>query len=171
MSPPPRPASRSARWSAVRPILAGLFLTFVAATSAQASLGCSVGVSPLTFPDYNPSSTSDNVSTGYIEVRCTCTFLDCVLLPYKIELQAGSYGTITDRKMKRDNGSDLLKYAVYRDIGMQQNFGTGTSAINTAYLLALFGANQRTTIWGKMVAGQPATVGLYKDAPAIVITY
>ena len=129
-----------------------------------------MGTSPLNFGPYDPTSASDNLPTGYVEVRCTCTFLDCVASSYKIELGV-DHGTSTARYMKRTGGTETLNYFVYRDLLRQQNFGSGASGMTVIYLLALMGSYQRTTIYGKMIAKQTARVGDYTDSPGITITY
>jgi len=109
--------------------------------------------------------------SGYIEIRCTCVLLDCVILPYKVELQGGQSGNVNDRRMKRDGGTEELSYSVFKDSNMQTNFSSGSNGISVLYLLALFGSYQRTTIYGRLPAGQQRRVGTYTDTPALVVTY
>ena len=129
-----------------------------------------MGTSPLNFGQYDPTSASDNLAQGYVEVRCTCIIADCVASTYKIELGA-SHGTVANRYMQRLTGTETLNYFVYKDLLMQQNFGMTTSGMTVIYSALLMGSYQRTPIYGKMPARQTARVGDYRDSPGITITY
>lgn len=120
---------------------------------------------------YKPSDALPADPTGYVDVRCTCTALECVVLAYSTAIQAGPVGTVSDRKMKNDNSADTLSYGLYKDITRLLPWGVGANASGGVVLLAQFGDTLRTTVYGRIPAGQVVPTGHYGDSPLVVVTY
>src|SRR4051812_10775938 len=112
---PAKPSNRPMnRWCAARAMAAVSSLIAIAigcATPAQASLSCTVS-GAVNFGTYDPTALSPRLSQGSVDMRCSCTFLDCVALPYTIEIQGGSWGTVADRQMKHTVTSEKLRYSL-----------------------------------------------------------
>lgn len=106
-----------------------------------------------------------------MDVRCTCSGLDCVLFGYQVEIQAGASGSTADRRLVRTGGSETLKYGLYRDLARTQPWGVGPNSAGAVYLLSLFGSVQRLSVYGAIPAGQAVRAGTYRDTPLVVITY
>ncbi len=111
-------------------------------------------------------------STGAVEVKCTCTGLDCLAFGYTIEIGAGASGSVSDRRLRRaGESSDGLKYQLFRDATRLFPWDTGANKASVLYLLNLFGSWQSTTVYGRVLAGQTVASGAYSDSPAVLISY
>lgn len=107
-----------------------------------------------------------------MEVRCTCTLLDCVAFGYGVEIGAGSSGSATDRRLlKAGQSSGGLSYSLYRDATHLLVWDVGANKLSVTYLLALFGSWQRSYVYGRIPAGQVVSTGAYSDAPTVILTY
>ncbi len=107
-----------------------------------------------------------------MEIRCTCTLLDCVALPYTIAIGPGASGNINAREMRRaGETSGGLGYELHRDPTRLLAWGTGLNALSAIYALALFGTWQRQTVYGRATAGQTVASGTYTDTPLVTVTY
>src|ERR1700761_3672924 len=53
-------------------------------TPAHATLSCQAQTAAVAFGAYNPSATTNNDTTGLVQMKCTCTGLDCVAFGYTI---------------------------------------------------------------------------------------
>jgi spore coat protein U-like protein len=64
-----------------------------------------------------------------------------------------------------------MKYGLFRDVTRLLPWGQGANALGGLYLLNMFGAWNRTTVYGRIDANQTVPSGAYSDSPAIVVTY
>ena len=131
---------------------------------------CTVSAAPVAFGPYDSGSDAD--AAGYIDVFCTClTGNDCSDLPYTLELQAGASGSTTTRLMERSGGTETLAYGLFQDSGHTTNWGTGGDAVGRTYGAALYGASQRTQVYGLAPQGQYVPPGTYGETPAVALFY
>jgi spore coat protein U-like protein len=121
---------------------------------------CGVSATNMTFGNYTGAV---NNSTSTITVTCTNT------TTYTVGLSAGlaTGATVTTRKMQ--NGTDLLKYALYSNSAMTTNWGN-TAATNWVSGTGS-GTAQGLTVYGQVAAGQFVTPGSYSDTITASVTY
>lgn len=135
----------------MRLLLAFLTLFYIPNTNAD---GCSIKhVSDISFSAYDVFSLSDNNSTGSFEVKCSGNDYNLI----STTLSTGLSGNAQLRTMKY--GSEILNYNLYTDetyttIWQNRNVDEGTKYI-----------------YGKIPAGQDASVGSYSDSITITITF
>src|SRR5262245_61931217 len=109
------------------------------AGSAQAALSCQVQTEAVVFPSYKATQAAPTDGSGAIEMRCTCSGLDCLAFGYSLEIQSGSSGSVTDRRLRRTGGAETLRYGLFRDALRQSPWGVGANALGGLYLLSNFG--------------------------------
>ena len=84
---------------------------------------CTVTATPLDFDDFNPLDGAQD-SEGQIEVDCTgLVELSPTLV---VQMQSGTWGTISSRKM-RSGAGDLLNYNIYTTSQHTVVWGNGTT--------------------------------------------
>ncbi len=124
---------------------------------------CAVTALPLSFGDYDPTATTPAEATTSITVLCTAG------TAYTVGLGQGQHGSsVTTRQMLGATTASLLNYALYRDAGRTQNWGTaaGTVEAGTAGALpALF------TVYGRVPAGQNVGTDIYSDTVLVTVNY
>ena len=158
--------------SATSQVLSLLLLFTVMPTAAHAALSCTVQTQAVNFASYDPKSLLPSTSSGTIEVKCTCSLLDCIALGYSVEISSGASGSTSDRRLRRaGQSSGGLQYGLYRDATRLLTWETGANRLSALYLLALFGTWQTNTVYGAIPAGQLVESGAYSDAPAVLISY
>lgn len=128
--------------------------------SATVQATCSITASPLAFGPY--ASTQLDAATT-LAVNCTNT------TSYNVGLDAGSGTGATVAQRKMANGSQVLNYTVYSDIGRATLWGA-TVGTNTVAGTGT-GAVQNINVYGRIAAGQAPTPGSYADTLTATITY
>lgn len=162
-------APSSAGWVS---LIVFAIVLFAWLTPAHAALSCQAQTGNLDFGTYNPAAAGPNDSSGYVQMKCTCTLLDCVAFGYVIGIDSGASGSVADRRLRKSGQtSGGLKYALYRDLLRTQAWDTGPNTFSGVYLLTGFGTYQQTPIYGRMAPGQVVTAGSYMDTPAVTITF
>jgi spore coat protein U-like protein len=125
----------------------------------------------LQFSGYDPASAVATDGSGYVDLRCTCTGLDCLAFSYSIALDDGANSSGGQRRMKRTAGSEALDYDLYKDLTRISRWGAGSAALGGLYLLEQLGTAVRSTVFGRIPAGQVRPTGAYGDAIAVTVTY
>jgi len=150
-----------------------ILLTVIAGMpTAAMAVSCTGATGTLAFGTYDTrASLPNDSSSGYVEMRCTCSGLDCIAFGYNIEIQSGGSGDAANRKMKRTGGTETLRYELYRDATHLLPWGEGSSALGGLYLLGQFGSWQRVYVNGRIPAGQAVRSGAYTDTPGVVINF
>lgn len=133
--------------------------------SATVLSTCStVTATTLAFGNYDPLSGSDKDSTSTINVTCSNG------TPFSIKLNGGANGSISDRKLKEDAGSDLLSYGLYTDSGRTTVWGDGNSGQVVASTGT--GAAVAQTVYGRVSGGQNTkNAGAYSDTITVTVDY
>ena len=175
MSASHRTFPNSARWSAGRAEAAALAVAalFASAGGAEARTpACVVSTAPVAFGAYDASAGSPTTSSGYVDVQCTCaTVPDCTDVYYNLEIQAGGSGSLLDRRMVRSGGTETLRYTLYQDSNHSTPWTTGFQGVSRNYPMLDFGTPQRTSVYGRMPAGQYVPAGTYGETPPVAVIY
>lgn len=101
-------------------------------------------------------------STSTISVQCTTS------TPYTIGLNQGVNGSsVTARQMAGSGG--LIDYALFRDSGRTQNWGSTVGSDTVAGVGN--GAAQNYTVYGRVPAQTTPAPALYTDTVTVTVTY
>lgn len=133
-------------------------------TATVVSTCSTVTATALAFGDYDSLSGADRDSSSTIDVTCTNG------TPFAIKLNGGTYGTITQRKLKEDAGSDELNYNLYSDASRSTLWGDGSSGqvVNGTGT----GNAVQQTVYGRISGGQSdKTAGTYSDVINVTVDY
>lgn len=132
---------------------------------------CSVSASGVDFGDYDVFALAPTDSTGTITV--TCEGLVIALESYTIKIgRGGGHGDFSSRTM--NSGSHALLYNLYTDPAYTTVWGDGTgvsSVVSDSYLIGLFTVTRNYTVYGRIPAGQDASVGNYSDTLIVTVNY
>ena len=154
-------------------------LALLALTAACALAGgarattCTISTTPVSFGSYDPHAGSPNDASGFIDVYCTCTGAECAVdVDYQIEIDAGGSGSTSDRRLlPAGGGGTTLGYGLYQDSNRSVPWGIGIRARSETYPTNLFGSFQRSTVYGRIPAGQHVPADTYSEAPTVTIIY
>ena len=94
-------------------------ILILGAAKAQAADRCSVRVSPIVFPLYDPLSPFDAQTKGALAFRCTNS------TPIRMLAGPGRNGSVAARRMVR--GSSRLHYGLFLDAAGATPWGDGSS--------------------------------------------
>lgn len=107
--------------------------------------------------------TSAVTANGSISVQCTNT------LPYTVALNAGLGTGATTSARKMTAGGATVNYALYRDSGLTQNWGSAAGTDTSAGVGN--GAVQTLTVYGQVPAQTTPAAAAYADTVNVTITY
>lgn len=126
---------------------------------------CVVAATPLVFGNYSSTTATATEADSRIVVLCTPGAV------YDVALDAGQNSNdVTARKLAGAGpGSDTLDYAIFRDAGRAQNWGT-TPGSDTVTGTGT-GADQVHTVYGSIPAQQAAAIGAYSDVVTVTVSY
>ncbi len=126
--------------------------------SATVTEACNVTTSPVAFGSIDVTTAGNVDATGGFSVICTSG------TAWTAAADAGNGTGASTAARKMMDGSNILNYALYNEVGRTTNFvsatGTGT------------GAAQASTIYGRVASGQTGVpAGSYADSVTISLTY
>ena len=129
--------------------------------SASVLSACTVLGSAIAFGNYSSAAVNQ---TGGITVLCTYG------TTYNVGLDAGAgTGATTSVRKMTGSGGGTLNYALYRDTGRTQNWG---STIGTDTMTGTgTGLTQTLTVYGQIPASQTPLAGTYTDTVTVTLTY
>ena len=134
--------------------------------SADVEMSCTVTAGALGFATYDPAGNSD--TSAVITSTCTHGGSAKITVGVGASPAAGSTDAIPLRQLLNASDATKLAYFVY------QNDGRDTVWGNTAEpgvgFTAVEGANT-ATLYGRIAAGETATVGSYADSVSVTLTY
>lgn len=134
---------------------------------------CTTQTTNVAFGTYNPLAFGNVDSTGSVKV--TCGGVASVLLPFKIDISAGSSGSTGTRTMR--NGANTLNYNLYTDAAYTTVWGDGSGATQNilgSFTLDLLGLSPAQNFWvyGRLPGRQLTAVpGVYADTINVTLTY
>jgi spore coat protein U-like protein len=146
-------------------VLALLVLLSVTGT-ADAALRCRVNTVPMAFGVYSPLAAGPLDTTGTVTARCQGgTGL------IRFQLSAGNSGNAGARLLF--NGSTQLPYNIYLDAPRTRIWGDGSGGTSDAVRIQTRrGRTEHSvTAYGRIPAGQDATVGLYSDDIVVTVIF
>jgi len=154
-------------------LFAALLMGGRAAEAACVGCTCTVSAVTLDFGIYVPNAVSPTDSTGKVSVRCSLlgTGLLPALVSYDVGLSAGSWGAVSERKMRSSN--HRLSYNLYADAARSRIWGdTGSSdQVTVSYGTALFGTWVDTPVYARLFARQNVKAGSYTDTIVVTVSY
>lgn len=138
---------------------AALALLVLSALPGAARAECSLNVVGLAFGNYDPFGASHTDITGSVSVTCDSE------TSVQLSLSAGS-GPFAARQMT--SGSDVLFYNLFTDPARLSIWGDGSPGTS---LVSFSGTAGSQTIYGRIPAGQNASVGTYGDTITVTLTF
>lgn len=119
--------------------------------SATVEPSCTVTVSNLNFGPYNFAASNE---TATIAILCTNG------TKFRVDLGSGNGKGASESTRSMINNSNTLRYSVYKDAGMRNPWGAGStggiSGIST-------GIMQYFKVYGNIAENQKLPAGLYRD--------
>ena len=144
-------------------ILIILFLFFCGVLKAEIAIsGCTIGVTPINFGNYDTFSSTPLDAVGTITVNCTG---DVNKANVTLGVSSAS-GTFNPRRMKRSGGSDLLDYNIYIDVTRTVIFGDGTGGTSDVQVKRQGPSvpwSENISTYGRIPPGQDVSAGTYSD--------
>ncbi|WP_293393774.1 spore coat U domain-containing protein [Nevskia sp.] len=126
---------------------------------------CTASSSSVAFGGYDPISPSADFANGSVTVSCTGVGL---LVSYRILLAGGGSGSTASRTLNA--GGNTLPYNVYTSAGYSTVWDNVTG-VTGGFLIALGGTSMTHTVYGRILAQQPAAAGSYADSLVITVNY
>jgi len=125
---------------------------------------CTLQVSPVTFPAYNPLVTSDTQTHGTVTFNCTQSNL------ITVQLGTGGSGSFSARYM---SGPSQLSYNLFLDAAGQIIWGDGTGGSQFySNSSPPSNVNVALQVYARIPARQTqATPGIYRDTVVVTIIY
>jgi spore coat protein U-like protein len=128
---------------------------------------CIVVATPVSFGDYSLSALD---ASGLITVTCTP---DVSVYTVALDKGTGPGATTTVRKMTPFVvGASTLNYSLYRDSNRTQNWGDTVGELQPSSEAASTLLTVKTfPVYGRLMANQAATTGIYLDTIQVTVTY
>ena len=122
---------------------------------------CTVDSATLDFGSYTSGQPTD------LNVFSPLAYSNRPVGQLRFQLDGGTSGTTTARKMSNGSGS-LLNYMIFRDSARTQNFGQGTEA----RLVNLAAAGSGVVgVYGRIPAAQAVPAGTYTDTVVVTVDF
>lgn len=128
--------------------------------TAEVVSGCSLTGGSLDFGNYVSGQINDLDAVGAI------TFASCPNVVVTFELDGGTNGSITDRRMSF--GASKLRYQLFRNSTRTANWGAGADALRTQLLVPQSG---QVEVYGRIPGGQTVPPGTYTDTVTITLSF
>jgi len=125
---------------------------------------CTIGVTPISFGNYDAFSSVPLDTTGTVTVNCS----DVVWAEVKLGVSSSS-GTFNPRRMRRSGGTDLLDYNIYTNPTRTEIFGDGTGGTEAIEIHKPPGTprpepwSRSISMYGRIPPGQDVSAGTYSD--------
>lgn len=134
-------------------------------STATVSSSCSISATNVAFGTVTPAATGSATATGTITSRCSNA------VAYTMAINAGS-GTLASRTMAGGvaGNTDKLAYNLYTDAGATQVWGDGSASTSTVGLTGT-GADQTSTVYGKLALNQYVKPDTYTDNLTVTLAY
>lgn len=127
---------------------------------------CSVDADDLQF------NTSSDLGAGNIDAQTTIVIHCRKNTAYRINLDGGQSGTITDRRMSNtDGGPDQVKYQLYLDSMRMQLWGDGAVGAVAAGVGDGMGKPLQHTVYGRVPVQSTPRPGNYTDTVTVQVTF
>jgi spore coat protein U-like protein len=136
--------------------------------SADVAMSCTVNAGALDFLTYDPTAAGDNDASAVITSTCTHGGSAKITMGVGASVAAGSTNAIPLRQLHNSSDASKLPYFLYQNTGRDLVWGN-TEDTGVGFT-AVTGVNS-STLYGRIAAGETATVGTYLDNVAVTLTY
>ncbi|OZI18931.1 hypothetical protein CAL26_14765 [Bordetella genomosp. 9] len=137
--------------------------TFTPTITANVINDCTISATPMNFGTQGLLDRQvDAVST--LNVQCTNSDA------YRIALNGGNNGTVTNRRMLRAGGTQTVDYQLYTDSSRSIPWGDGTAGTAMVENTGT-GASQSVTVYGRVRAQTSPVPGAYADTVTATIYF
>ena len=146
-----------------------LALAFVLAMAPRVADACVLdGTNPVAFGNYDVYANADVAVLGGVRYHC---FLS---LAIRIDISAGSSGSLAMRKMTRTlGGTDTLSYQLFTDASGSAGAVWGNGANGTDHYGPVIGLLTNTTVpvYAILYKKQNVQTGAYSDTVVVTLNY
>ncbi|MDG1903996.1 MAG: spore coat U domain-containing protein [Arenicella sp.] len=136
--------------------------------SADVEMSCTVNAGALDFLTYDPTAAGHNDATAVITSTCTHGGSAKITMGVGASAAAGSTNAIPLRQLHNSSDASKLPYFLYQNLGRDLVWGN-TEDTGVGFT-AVEGVNTET-LYGRIAAGETATVGSYADSVSVTLTY
>jgi spore coat protein U-like protein len=153
-----------------------LALSFMAISAPKAAASCNnlicaclTTTLPVVFNSYDPTSTTDDTSTGSVSV--TCVLASASAGSYVISLGQGRSNSYATRTLKL---ASSLSYNLYTTSSVPAPIwgdGTGGSQSVTGSFPSTLLNTQSFTVYGRIPSGQNVPPGAYTDTVTVMVDF
>ena len=137
--------------------------------SADVAMSCTVSAGALDFLTYDPTASGNNDAAATI--TSTCTHGGSAKITMGVGASEAATGSSNENPLRHlHNSTDASKlpYFLYQETGRTTVWGN--SADTGVAFTATTGINT-STVYGRISAGEAASVGSYADSVAVTLTY
>jgi spore coat protein U-like protein len=155
--------------------LAQLLLAPAAVQAQAAGLQAGAVVPPVVGLSVSPMNFGE-IGTGIYEATAQITVRASKDIAYRIALDGGQHPAAGLRSLRRQNGTDSLRYELWQDAGRSLPWGDAgfAGSYSSGNPLASIGTGtpQRFTVYGRLysIEGMPAP-GYYADTVTVTVHY
>lgn len=135
--------------------------------SATVTNSCSISSSPMAFGAYDPISGTELNTTATLSVTCTQGTVQAITLDEGANPGATSTTALPVRRMI--DGGAFLGYSLASTVDQVATWGN-TIAVDVERTAATSSV-ETVTVFGRVMAGQPAIAGNYTDTVIATVTY
>lgn len=140
----------------------------MAACSAMGACSCTIGLTSVSFGNYDRLSSSPTDTVGNLKVECVSS--DPENSTFTVAFSAGSSGNSNARAMVK--GAYKIYYNLYTDAVRTVIWGDGSGSGQT--IISVFPPSRGAknfSIYGRIPALQNVPAGTYRDTITVTVTY
>ena len=132
------------------------------------AMSCTVNAGVLDFLTYDPTASGNNDAATVITSTCTHGGSAKITMGVGASPAAGSSNAVPLRQMHNASDASKLPYFLYQNTG--RDLVWGNSADTGVGFTATQGVNS-SQLYGRIAAGETASVGAYADSVSVTLTY
>ena len=137
--------------------------------STAVVMSCTIDAGALTFATYDPTSASDNDAEVVITSTCSNGGSATITMGVGGVSATGSTDAIPLRQLYNSaSGAPRLPYFLYQNAARDTVWG---NTLDTGVAFTAVEGTNSSTLYGRIPAGQTASVGSYNDNVSVTLTY
>jgi len=142
-----------------------IFAAIVAVTFPGPAWACTISAAPVNFGAYAPSSASERLGYGTVNVTCPGTASPTA----QLSISAGASASFLSRRM--NSGANALQYNLYTSSAVGAPVWGDGSGGSVTVTIAGANATTATTVYGRIPAQQNVQAGTYSDTMIVTVTF
>ena len=131
---------------------------------------CTISTAPISFGNYDPTSTTAAAAPGNVSAKCTKGTPVTVALNEGVN-KAGSSTTASPARQMSDGNGNLLPYHIYTTNALSTEWGNTTATEPTAQTSISVNTPLVFTTYGSLPAGTDVPAGNYADTVTATLVF